>query len=292
LASAEASPKSASKPKPPSLEVLKDWLYGNKEREAKEVASYSTGQTHDKADLSVFSKEESTELLRLIRLITQALANRPLRRVLPQQKPGNLHLRQTMRESLRKGGDYIDLWYAHPKPLTVNIVLVCDVSKSMEIYSRFIIQLLWGFQSSHRQLETFVFSTQLARVTRHLKGRRLRDALQRLTDYVDDWSAGTRIGASLHTLATEYTHLINSKTVVIIMSDGWDTGEMPLLEEAMKALHKRAGKVIWINPLAKNAKEVPEVAGLQTAWPYIDLYAPAHDVEGLREVVTRLRKGR
>ncbi len=281
---------SSAKKKAPSIQALKNWLYGNKTEETTEVATYSAGSVLSKHELAAFSEEELREIYRIVKLIAQALANRKSRRYTSVKHAAQFDMRSTLRRNMRRGGEILHPAYRKRKKQDVSVVLICDVSKSMDLYSRFLIRFLYAFQNSYKKINSFVFSTSLYAIKKDLLDKSIDDALQRLMDTVPDWSGGTRIGASLDTFCTHYAHkMLVGNTIVVILSDGWDTGEADVLERSMRHIHRKATQVVWLNPLAGSAEWTPEVLGMKTAMPYIDVFAPAFDVESLRAVVERLR---
>jgi uncharacterized protein with von Willebrand factor type A (vWA) domain len=148
---------------------------------------------------------------------------------------------------------------------------------------------VYAFQSNYRRIEAFAFSTQLYRVTPALRQRDFKSALEEVALQVSGWSGGTKIGGSLHQFYRQYgNRLLNRQTVVIIMSDGWDTGDIAQLENTMRRIQHKAAKVIWLNPLAGSARYEPKTQGMQAAMPYIDVFAPGHSVESLRQLYHRL----
>jgi len=164
-------------------------------------------------------------------------------------------------------------------------VLVCDVSKSMEMFSNFTVQLLYAFQNSYRSIETFVFGTELHHVTRMLKHNSFKQVLNQLSDQVPDWSGGTRIGHCLNELIQGYgARLLHGKVIFLMISDGWDTGDIELLEQSMKYIKRRVKKLIWLNPQAGKPGFKPQVQGMVTALPYIDIFHGAHDVESFGDL--------
>ena len=196
-----------------------------------------------------------------------------------------------MRLSLRRGGEILDLAYHQRRRQRLKLVLLCDVSKSMDLYSRFLIQFIYAFQSVYRRIETFVFSTALHRITETLRREELYSALEQLSGTVPDWSGGTKIGASLEQFVSQHgLKLVDSQTVVLIISDGWDTGEVDLLENSMRFLNKHARNVIWLNPLKGSPGYEPKTRGMQAALPYIDIFASAHNLNSLRKLVRQLTR--
>jgi uncharacterized protein with von Willebrand factor type A (vWA) domain len=152
----------------------------------------------------------------------------------------------------------------------------------MELYSTFLIQFLYAFQTIYRRIDTFVFSTRLQRVTTLLKNRPFAEALGQLAGETTVWGGGTRIGASLHEFTDAYLSLVDRHTLVIILSDGWDTGDVTLLTDSLARIKAKARKLLWINPLAGNASFQPTVSGMEAALPFLDGFAPVHNVESLK----------
>jgi uncharacterized protein with von Willebrand factor type A (vWA) domain len=158
----------------------------------------------------------------------------------------------------------------------------------MDLYSRFLLQFLYALQNNFARVETFVFSTRLSRVTPHLKGERYAGALTRLARDVHHWSGGTRIGASLAAFVAEWPRLVDRRTVVIILSDGWDTGDPGQLAGALETIQRRAGRVIWLNPLLGSPGYKPLTRGMQAALPHVDVFAPAHNLASLQALARHL----
>ncbi len=276
----------------PSLQELKSWLYGNAQKDTEELASYSSGAIAERKDFSGFSPEGLKELEKLIHLLANTLANRYSRRFRKSKRPGQINFRKTMRQNMRRGGEILQLSFHKKQKQKLRLVLLCDVSKSMDLYSRFLIQFLYTFQNNYRQVETFVFSTALHRITQELQKGDFKDILQRLSDSVPGWSGGTQIGNSLHTFVKDYAgKMLDHRSIVLIMSDGWDTGDTDILEESMRKIYRKSGRVIWLNPLAGNVHYQPTVKGMEVALPFVDVFAPAHSVESLKEMIQQL-KGR
>jgi uncharacterized protein with von Willebrand factor type A (vWA) domain len=179
----------------------------------------------------------------------------------------------------------MDIMHRRPKRNRVKLLMLCDVSKSMELYAAFLLQFLYAFQQVYLRMETFTFSTSLQRITPILKQKHFGDALELLSNENEGWNSGTRIGESLNTFVNDYSNkLVDSKTIVIILSDGWDTGNIDMLKKSMQLIHTKAKKVIWLNPLAGYAAYRPEVAGMKAAMPYIDIFAPVYNVDSLRKL--------
>jgi len=273
----------------PGLQSIKSWLQGNTSAEEVEMATYSTQEVLSRKDFSLLAEEELSEMAAMIHRIARTLALRESRRRKASNKPLQLDLRRTLRQNMRRGGELLELAHFKPARQKKQIVLLCDVSKSMDLYSRFLLQFVYAFQSNYRRIEAFAFSTQLYRVTPALRQRDFKSALEEVALQVSGWSGGTKIGASLHQFYRQYgNRLLNRQTVVIIMSDGWDTGDIAQLENSMRRIQHKAAKVIWLNPLAGSAQYEAKTQGMQAAMPYIDVFAPGHSVESLRQLYHRL----
>ncbi|MEJ2004133.1 MAG: VWA domain-containing protein, partial [Cyclobacteriaceae bacterium] len=167
--------------------------------------------------------------------------------------------------------------------------VICDVSKSMDLYSQFLIQFLYAFQYIFRSIETFIFSSSIYRVTPYLKDHEFREALALMGEEVVGWSGGTCIGSSLETLISRYKPMINSHTYVLILSDGWDDGDLKTLEDSMRLIHRKANRIIWLNPLMANPDFSPQTGGMKTALPYVDMLHPCHNLESLSDFVATLK---
>jgi uncharacterized protein with von Willebrand factor type A (vWA) domain len=273
-------------PKPQaSLKSLKTWLHGKRSDETEETATYSIQETLSQKDFSSVPEEDIDELMHVIRALAKRIAAKTSRRYKFSHQQDIPDLRQTLRKNLRRGGELLELAYRKPKRNRTKILLLCDVSKSMELYTAFLLQFMYAFQQVYSRMETFVFGTSLKRITPVLKEQNFRAALHLMVAENNDWSGGTRIGESLYDFVIHYSKkMLDSKTIVIIVSDGWDKGNMDILRESMEHIHQKARKVIWLNPLAGFVSYRPDVAGMQTAMPFIDILAPVHNAESLRQL--------
>jgi uncharacterized protein with von Willebrand factor type A (vWA) domain len=252
------------------------------------VPGASDAESATAKDFSEFTNEELEEVSRLARRMVRRLARRPSRRWRPVKHGSRVNLRRSLRLSLKTGGELIELAYKERRPKRTKLVVLCDVSGSMDMYSRLLLQFVYGLQNSFAKVESFVFATSLARITGDLKNKTYKRALDRLSANVRGWSGGTRIGASLAMFNDQWLRRIDKRTVVIILSDGWDTGEPEQLAAALSLLQRRAGRLIWLNPLLGNASYEPVTRGMQAAMPFINIFAPAHDLASLRALEPHL----
>ena len=264
---------------------LTSWLSGNRNSETEEMATYSRNENLMQKDFSAIQGDELEELMQSLKALSKQLAARANRRYKNSKGQQLPDLRQTLRKNMRRGGELLDIVYRQPKKNRVRLVMLCDVSRSMELYSAFMLQFMYAFQQVFNRVETFVFSTSLKRITSLLKENNFHDAMEKLGRENSGWSGGTRIGECLEEFSNEFAgNLLNRKTIVIILSDGWDTGDTDFLRKNMENIHARSAKVIWLNPLAGYHAYMPETSGMQAAMPYIDVFAPVHNAETLRRL--------
>ncbi|MDR7509739.1 MAG: VWA domain-containing protein [Armatimonadota bacterium] len=286
-AAAPAGPEGEQAAVPQVLAWLDDALTPSDGEEA--TAAYSPVDVLTHKDFSAFSADELAEVSRLVVAIARRIATRLSRRMRAARRGHLVDLRRTLRYSLRRGGEVIDLAYRRRRIRKTRVVVLADVSGSMDVYSRFLVQFVFALQHTLGQVETMVFSTRLTRVTDALSEADLRTALDQVARQVPDWSGGTKIGASLRQFLDRYGDgLLGPRTVVIIISDGWDTGDIEVLDGAMRELRARAGRVIWLNPLLGSPGYEPICQGMRTALPHVDVFASAHNLDSLRRLERHL----
>ena len=259
---------------------------GADDGEPLEVPGRSEREVLMDRDFSTFPAEDLDEVARLTVLIAKRLARRVSRRRRPTRRGGVIDLRRSMRANMMKG-EIIELRRRERRRRKVRLVLLCDVSGSMDLYSRFLLQFLYALQNVFGRVETFTFATRLTRVTEQLKGPSYQLALRRLTE-VRDFSGGTRIGESIQEFNRSWRQLVDRHTIVLVLSDGWDTGEPDVLAAEMLALRRRAGRVIWLNPLLGNPSYEPLTRGMAAALPLVDHFAAAHNLASLRDLAGHL----
>jgi uncharacterized protein with von Willebrand factor type A (vWA) domain len=239
-------------------------------------------------DFAAFAPDDLEEITRVAARLARRLAARPSRRWRPATNGSRLHLRQVMRRSVKTGGDVVELTFRERRRRKTKLVLLCDVSGSMDLYSRFLLQFLYAFQNCFARVETFVFSTRLNRVTERLRRRSYAAALRGLSAGVDDWSGGTRIGECLSAFAVGWPRLVDRRTIVVVVSDGWDAGDPAVVASTLESLRERAGRLVWLNPLLGSASYRPETRGMAAALPHLDVFAPVHNLASLRALARHL----
>jgi uncharacterized protein with von Willebrand factor type A (vWA) domain len=190
---------------------------------------------------------------------------------------------------MRFGGELVDLSRRRRKEKKARLVVICDVSGSMDLYSRLLLQFVYALQNSFARVESFVFSTAIEKITASLKSNDYREVLERLPSDVRGWSGGTLIGPSIAEFNKRWLSLVNKRTIVIILSDGWDTAEPEILSRSLAALKRVAAKLIWLNPLLGGATYQPLTRGMQAALPHVDVFAPLNDLPSLRSLERHLR---
>lgn len=251
-----------------------------------DLPGHSSHEALMEQDFSTFPADQLEEVARVTVQIAKRLARRASRRRKPARRRGVVDLRRSMRANLMRG-EIVELRRRARRRRKVRLVLLCDVSGSMDLYSQFLLQFLFSLQNVFGRVETFTFATRLTRVTEMLRGPSYRKALAHLRE-VTDWSGGTRIGDSLREFNQAWGSLVDRRTIVLVLSDGWDTGDPEVLAQEMLALKRRAGRVIWLNPLLGDPTYEPATRGMAAALPMLDYFAAAHNLASLRELAGHL----
>jgi uncharacterized protein with von Willebrand factor type A (vWA) domain len=255
------------------------------------IPTYSAQELLNRKDFSEMSVEESRAIARAILLIATKIATQISRRKKHARKGATVDPRWTLRKNIKYGGDVVELVNRKRRIKKTKVVLLCDVSGSMDCYSRFLIQFMYGLQNELWGVETFVFSTSLTRITHLIRTKDIANALEQISGSILGWSGGTNIGRSLQTFNRNFAPaMVTSRTIVVIISDGWDRGDVSLLERQMQDLKRRCKKVIWLNPLLASENYEPLCKGMQAALPYIDLFLSVHNVNSLVALGRTLQK--
>lgn len=241
-----------------------------------------------KRSFESLSPEELDEMEALLDKMVWKLATRRSRRRVPAHGGEEIDLRRSFRAALRHGGEFVEL-ARRTRPIErARVVLLCDVSGSMDSYSRFLIRFLLSVRRFTDSVEIFVFNTTLTHLTPLLKADTIDRLLDEIAEAVPGWSGGTMIGESLHAFWTGYPSLLKSEAVVVILSDGLDRGETDLLIHAMQGIRKKVRKIIWLNPLLGDPEYAPLCRGMQAALPFIDHFGAAHNLESLETLIAYL----
>ncbi|MEO0732042.1 MAG: VWA domain-containing protein, partial [Bacteroidota bacterium] len=277
---------------PPTLRQLKDWLYrGRQTDEEAEVAAYSATEIFGRKDFTHFSATELDAITAVLHRFARLLYREEHRRRVRTPRSGTIDLRRSIRDNLARGGDLDYFRWCRPKRSRQRITIFCDVSKSMELYSQFLLRFLYGFHRTGVKLEAFVFSTSLTRLTPVLARQDQEASLRQLADLVPQWSGGTDLGRSLRAFREAYgRRYLGRKTTVIVLSDGWDQGDAVVMDHQLRFVRKNCRELVWINPLAGRPGFVPRTRGMVTALPYVDYLTSAHNLETLVELVRHLAR--
>jgi uncharacterized protein with von Willebrand factor type A (vWA) domain len=278
-----------SKKNIPSTLELKKWLYAGRVTEEIELETYSGEESikHKEFLLSDFS--EGREIKNLIRQISKQLAETKSRRFVRTNKRKYVDVKSTIGESMKRNQQLVKIHYRAKKIRKARIVLLCDVSRSMDLYSRFLIYFLYGFYATSARIETFIFSTQIRRITKELRDNSYDKVLEQLQDAFPYWSSGTRIVESLEAFNDKQAdRLLDRYSSLVILSDGWDNSDDADISFTMQQLRKKCHKIIWLNPLLSNPSYKPETKVMKAALPYIDVFSSIHDVASLRDLVGKL----
>jgi uncharacterized protein with von Willebrand factor type A (vWA) domain len=198
---------------------------------------------------------------------------------------GRLDVRRTVRQALRSGGEAVERRHHQPDQRPRRVVLLCDVSGSMEPYSRALLRFAHAAVIGRTRVEAFALGTRLTRLTRELSSRDPDTAMAQAGGAVDDWSGGTRLGVGLRRFNDEWgVRGMARGAVVVILSDGWDRGDPDELAEQMARLHRVAHRVVWVNPLKASPGYEPLARGMAAALPYVDEFVEGHSLASLEEL--------
>jgi uncharacterized protein len=252
------------------------------EGERKTFSGASAIERLRKVDFSQMPQTDLAELERISQRLLRRMSYRVARRLRARKCRDSIDLRRTIRQSICRGGELIDLRYKGPKKERAKLVILLDVSDSMNPYSFFLLEFAYVLGKYSREVKSFIFSTVLVEVSDLLRTRRMSDALRTLSQMTAAWSGGTRIGGSLQEFNKHYAPaLLSRKTAFIVLSDGWDTGAPEELAAELRKIKRRVGKLIWLNPLLGLEDYRPVTRGISAALPFIDVFAPAHNLQSL-----------
>jgi uncharacterized protein with von Willebrand factor type A (vWA) domain len=270
----EDTPGESSADQPPILQV---------------TVTYSDREVLRRKDFADMTGEELDAVKRMMAALVWQLGERRTRR----RKPGKGRLpdlRRTVRKSLRYGGEVLEWARREPKSKPRPLVVVADISGSMERYTRLLLHFIYSLTAGLDQpVEAFVFSTRLTRITRQLHGREVEAALREVSHAVPDWSGGTRIGEALKAFNFDWgRRVLGRGAVVLLISDGWDRGDVELLKREMARLQRTCHRLIWLNPLLGSPEYEPLTRGMQAALPFVDDFLPVHNLASLEDLARRL----
>lgn len=248
-------------------------------------------ETLRRTDFSQVSAADQQRLERLARRLWRRMALNLTRRLKNGALADTLHFRRTFRRNLARGGEPVELVLAGRRRRKPRLVVLLDVSGSMELYSFVFLRLLHALQGSFRHVHSFVFSTRLEEITAPLRARELPQALAAVGRRKLAWHGGTRIGDCLDELLECHgPRVFRQDTVLVVLSDGLDVGEPERLARALDRIRLRTRAVVWLNPLLGQEGYEPLARGMAAALPRLDVFAPAHSLESLLQLERHLAR--
>lgn len=268
----------------------------NGEGDETALALYSRGEVLRHKDFGHYTEDELADARRFLEEMRWTVTRRRSLRQGPSKRGRRLDLRRSLRANLRHGGEMFRLARRAPKLKRRRLVLLCDISGSMDRYTRLFLHFLHSMERSRATTEVFVFGTRLTRITHALRMRDQDSAIAAVSEEVQDWSGGTRIGESLRTFNQRWARrVLGHGAIVLIISDGWDRGDPALLAREMERLQRESYRLIWLNPLLGAPGYEPLTQGILAALPYIDDFLPIHSMASLdvlADVLNRVQEGR
>jgi hypothetical protein len=254
-------------------------------------AAWSAEEILRRKDFAAYTDAERAIAHRLLHRLAARGPLRRSRRTRPTRRKREIHdLRATLRASVRHGGELLDRRWREPTLRPRRLVLVCDVSGSMSPYARMLLQYLQAAVTARSRVEAFAFGTRLTRLTRELEGRDPDRALARAADAVVDVAGGTRIGDAISELNREHGRRIGRGAVIVILSDGWDRGDPEVLSAELSRLRRCAHRLVWLNPLAADARYAPLTRGMQAALPHVDHLLPGNSIQSLEALAALMEE--
>ncbi len=245
-------------------------------------------QEKDFESMSVEELDQARQAMKNLKLPIREVKTRRLRTDLRQ---GKVDMRRTLRAALRSGGATIPLRYKSPVKRHPPLVVLCDISGSMTQYSRMLLHFLHAMTNDRDRVHTFVFGTRLTNITRYMRYRDVDDALDAISEKVEDWSGGTRIGATIAEFNKFWSRrVLGQGAVVLFISDGLDRDAAHGLETEMDRLHKSCRQLIWLNPLLRFDGFEPKAAGIKAILPHVDIFKTVHNLQSLQDLSEVLSK--
>ncbi len=249
--------------------------------------TYSAREVLRQKDFSQFTGQEIAEARRMMEGLNWDLGLRRTRRQVPGEG-ASIDVRRTLRRSLQYGGEMFDLATRGPKSRPRSLSLICDVSGSMERYTRMLLHFIHSMAAG-QNIEAFLFATRLTRITRQLRYRSIDQSISEVSRAVPDWAGGTRIGEAVKSFNYQWLRrTLRGQAIVLIISDGWDRGDPELLARETSRLQRSCHRLMWLNPLLGSPGYQPLTQGMQAALPYVDDFLPAHNMSSLQSLAERL----
>jgi hypothetical protein len=259
-------------------------------QQSKEVTGASAQERLQRTDFSKISEVDAEALEAIAKKLWREMSKRMSRRRKEHQKQGQINFRRTIRKSISSGGDPWNLSFKRRKPRKPRLVVFLDVSASMDKYSFYLLRFVYAIQQNFKQVESFLFSTRLHYITDIVKRGNFSTKLKELEERAEGWSSGTTMGACFREFNQKYAkYSLSRQSIVLILSDGLDTGNTEVLKKELAKISKRAKKLIWLNPLKGMKGYRPEAKGMRSALPLVDVFSSAHSLESLLELEKHLQ---
>jgi hypothetical protein len=286
----------APKPEEQQSQRLTDALFSQRQQESKTEKvelearlTFSSREVLQRMDFDTMSAAELAEAKKLIAGLRLPLPVVRTRRFRPHRTGSRIDLRRSLRETMREGGDVIALVRAAPRELHPPLVVLCDISGSMNPYSRMFLHFLHAITNDRDRVSVFVFGTRLTNITRQLRHRDVDVAMARVAEAIKDWSGGTRIGASLREFNWRWSRrVLGQNACVLLVSDGLDREAGEGLGDEMERLAKSCRYLVWLNPLLRYEKFEARPAGVRAMLPHVDLFLPVHNLDSLLDLAKAL----
>lgn len=254
-----------------------------------DVLIFSSRDAFRKKDFAQFTPEEVADARRVMERMQWRLGKRKTRRRERALRGEFVDHRTMLRSALKQGGVPVELKWRRRKEKMRPLVLICDISGSMDRYSRLLLQFVHTLETGLDSVEVFVFGTRLTRITRELRKRDVDRAVEDVVNAVDDWSGGTRIGEAIREFNYTWSRrVLRSNATVVLISDGWDRGDPFLLGTEMARLQRSCRRLIWLNPLMGAPGYQPLTQGIRAALPYVDYFMPVHNLQSLEALADLL----
>jgi hypothetical protein len=253
--------------------------------EGKNVSGANSSEQLRKTDFSKVAIMDSHQLDQLAADLWKQMSQRLRKKFKKSKKENKIDIRQTIRNNISNGGALLDLHYRDKKPDKTRLIILLDVSGSMDKYSFYLLRFILALRTHFKRIDAYIFSTKLIRITEHLETKDLENVLSVLSMYADNWSSGTKIGECLQHFNRDYAkRSLTGKNMTIVLSDGLDTGEPEMLAAELQKIKLRTRKLIWLNPLKGMKGYQPRTRGMLAALPEIDHFLSAHNVESLLQL--------
>lgn len=258
---------------------------GEQKEEGKNVSGANKIERLRKTDFSKVEQMDGALLEELAIQLWQQMSLRMKRKMKAAYSKGQIDLRKTIRKSIGQGGDPLDLKWKKRQPIKQRLIILLDVSGSMDKYSFFLLRFVWALRSHFEKIEAFIFSTTLFRISEYLDKKDIEKTLSQLSGTVHNWSSGTQIGNCLKQFNDQYAkRVLCGTSTTIVLSDGLDTGEPELLSEELIKIKRRTNRLIWLNPLKGMNGYEPTAKGMSAALPNVDIFQSAHSLNSLLEL--------